>query len=113
AHWLGLYEGFLFLNLPRSYERYSRVLSRFYTHFPEKKRTYDYLRPDFETYKRDRLNEAASPTTVAMELSVVRGFWNWMLEMNAPGVMINPARGVRVKMPSKKRRVLEQLIGTL
>src|ERR1700741_469233 len=69
AHWLGLYEGFLYLNYPRSYERYSRVLSRFYEHFPDKKRTYDYLRPVFETYKTDRLNEGASPTTVAMELS--------------------------------------------
>ena len=107
AHWLGLYEGFLFLNYPRSYERYSRVLSRFYSHFPDKKRTYDFLRPVFETYKTDRLNEGASPTTVAMELSVLRGLWNWMLAMNVPGVMFNAVRGVRVKMPSKKRKIAQ------
>ena len=111
AHWLGLYEGFLFLNYPRSYERYSRVLSRFYGHFPEKTKTFDYLRPVFETYKTDRLNEGAGPTTVAMELSVLRGFWKWMLAMNVPGVMINPVRGVRVKMPSKKRRVVDTVSG--
>ena len=107
AHWLGLYEGHLYLNHPRSYERYSRVLSRFYGHFPDRKRTYDYLRPVFETYKTDRLNEGASPTTVGMELSVLRGFWNWMLRMETPGVMINPVVGVRVKMPSKKQRPVE------
>ena len=107
AHWLGLYEGFLYLNYPRSYERYSRVLSRFYSHFPDLKRTYDYLRPAFETYKTDRLNEGASPTTVAMELSVLRGFWKWMLRMETPGVFINPVVGVRVKKPSKKRRPVE------
>jgi integrase len=92
---------------PRSYERYSRVLSRFYSHFPDRKRTYDYLRPVFETYKTDRLNEGASPTTVAMELSVLRGFWKWMLRMETPGVLINPVVGVRVKKPSKKRRLVE------
>ena len=107
AHWLGLYEGHLYLNYPRSYERYSRVLSRFYGHFPDRKRTYDYLRPVFETYKTDRLNEGASPTTVAMELSVLRGFWKWMLRMETPGVLINPVAGVRVKKQSKKRRLVE------
>ena len=113
AHWLGLYEGFLYLNYPRSYERYSRVLSRFYGHFPDRKRTYDYLRPVFETYKTDRLNEGASPTTVAMELSVLRGFWNWMLAMDTPGVMFNPVLGVRVKRPSKSSKQVEQPVESL
>jgi len=71
THWLGLYEGYLYLNFPRSYERYSRVLTRFYTHFPGKHRTFDYLRPDFESYKNDRLKEGASPKTLQIELSVL------------------------------------------
>jgi integrase len=108
THWLGLYEGFLHLNYPRSYERYSRVLTRFYTHFPGKQRTFDFLRPDFETYKQGRLKEGASRTTVNIELSVLRGFWSWMLRMEAPGVMINPVRGVRVKRPSKNRNLFER-----
>jgi hypothetical protein len=59
AHWLGLYEGFLFLNSPPStYERYSRALSKFfYAHFPGKQFTYEFLRPDIETYKAERLQE--------------------------------------------------------
>ena len=65
THWLGLYESHLFLNSPYStYERYSRVLSRFYAHFPDKQFTYEFLRPDFEDYKQERLKEGASVTTV-------------------------------------------------
>ena len=104
AHWLGLYEGFLFLNSPPSiYERYSRALSKFYAHFPGKRFTYEYLRPDIETYKAQRLREGASPTTVNIELSILRGFWRWMLKMEADGVMFNPANGVRVKVAKKIR----------
>jgi site-specific recombinase XerD len=110
TYWLGLYEGHLFLNSPYStYERYSRVLSRFYLHFPNKERTYDYLRPDFETYKNDRLKEGVSSTTINIELSVLRGFWRWMLRMEAPGVMINPVRGVLVKKQSKRKSLDERL----
>ena len=99
---VGKYKGYLFLNQPKSYERYSRVLSRFYAHFPDKSRTYDYLRPDFESYKAARLKEGASDTTVNLELSVLRGFWRWMLRMDAPGVLFNPVSGVRVKEPKKR-----------
>lgn len=104
THWLGLYEGFLFLNSPAStYERYSRALSKFYSHFPEKRFTYEYLRCDIETYKEQRLQEGASTTTVNIELSILRGFWRWLLEMGADGVMFNPALGVRVKTAKKFR----------
>jgi site-specific recombinase XerD len=107
THWLGLYESHLFVNSPYStYERYSRVLSRFYAHFPDKQFTYEFLRPDFEDYKQERLNEGASVTTVNIELTVLRGFWRFMLRMEADGVMLNPVRGVRVKRPSKKRRLI-------
>jgi hypothetical protein len=45
CHWLGLFEGHLFHNAPEStYERYSRVLSRFYSHFLEKQYVYEFLR---------------------------------------------------------------------
>lgn len=106
--WCGKYEGHLFLNSPNAtYERYSRAISKFISHFPEKQFTYDFLRPDIETYKQARLKEGASPSTVNIELSILRGFWRFMLRMEAPGVMLNPVRGVRVKMPSKKRRLVD------
>lgn len=102
THWLGLYEGFLFLNSPPStYERYSRGLSKFYGHFPDKRFTYEFLRPDVETYKAQRLQEGASATTVNIELSIIRGFWRWMLRRGADGVLLNPALGVRVR-PARK-----------
>lgn len=105
THWLGLYEGFLFLNSPPStYERYSRALSKFYSYFPNKQFTYEFLRCDIETYKAKRLQEGASGTTLNIELSILRGFWRWMFQMEADGVMVNPAVGVRVKVAKAVQR---------
>jgi site-specific recombinase XerC len=78
------------------------VLSKFYGHFPKKQFTYEYLRPDIETYKSDRLKEGASPTTVNMELSIIRGFFRFLLRLDADGVFLNPAEGVRAK-PAKRK----------
>ena len=104
ALWIGRYEGYLFNNAPEStYERYARILSKFYAYFPDKRFTYDFLRCHFEDYKNDRLKEGASPTTVAMELSVLRGFWRWMLRMNAEGVIFNPLVGIKIPRPEKQR----------
>src|SRR5262249_1336405 len=106
--WCGQYEGYLFQTAtPSTYERYSRVLSKFISHFPHKRFTYDFLRPDFEDYKQVRLKEGASPTTLNIELSVLRGFWRFLLRMDAEGVMLNPAKGVRVRKESKKHSVVE------
>ncbi|PWT91840.1 MAG: hypothetical protein C5B55_07440 [Blastocatellia bacterium] len=103
TRWLGLYEAYLFQNSPpATYERYSRALSKFYAHFPHKRFTYEFLRADLEDYKEQRLKEGASPTTVNIELSILRGFWKWMLRMGADGVLFNPAKGVRVKRPIKQ-----------
>lgn len=97
-YWCGKYEGYLFQTAPQAtYERYSRVLSKFISHFPRKRFSYEFLRPDFEDYKQARLEEGASATTINIELSVLRGFWRFMLRMEADGVMLNPVVGVRVK----------------
>jgi site-specific recombinase XerD len=109
THWLGLYEGHLFRNSPHgTYERYSRALSKFYAHFPGKRFTYEFLRCDIETYKAQRLQEGASATTVNIELSILRGFWRWMLEMGADGAMLNPALGVRVRVAKSQAKVAPQ-----
>lgn len=106
SFWLGRFEGHLFLNSkPGTYERYSRILSRFYSYarLHDKERTFSFLRCDFEDYRDFRLKEGASETTVAMELSVLRGFWRWMLRMGSEGVMFNPVVGVRVPKSSNKK----------
>lgn len=108
TYWCGKYEGYLFHTAPAAtYERYGRCLSKFISHFPQKRFTYDFLRADLEDYKLARLKEGANATTVNIELSILRGFWKFMLKMEASGVLINPVVGVRVKNPSKKRRLGE------
>ncbi len=101
CHWAGKYEGHLFQTAPHAtYERYGRTLSKFITHFPHKRFTYEFLRADVEDYKQARLKGGASPTTVNIELSILRGFWRFMLQMEADGVMLNPVLGVRVRQKS-------------
>jgi len=107
--WCGKYEGYLFHNAsPAAYERYGRALSKFIGYFPQNRYTYEFLRADFEDYKQIRLKEGANPTTVNIELSILRGFWRWMLRMEAPGVMMNPVIGVRVQTGSNDRKPLDQ-----
>ena len=100
--WCGKFETHLFVNAPKAtYERYSRAISKFITHFPQKRFTYQFLRADFEDYKNARLREGASGKTVGIELCILRGFWRWMIAMDSPGVMINPVVGVKVKLPKR------------
>jgi len=95
SYWGGLYEGFLFENAPAStYERYSRAISKFFSYFPEKKFVDDFLRCHAEDFKERRLKEGASPRTVGIELSILRGFWRFLVRMEA--AMLNPFIGVKV-----------------
>jgi len=56
--WCGKYESYLFQTAPSAtYERYGRALSKFISHFPQKRFTYNFLRADFEDYKQARLRE--------------------------------------------------------
>jgi site-specific recombinase XerC len=58
-----------------------------------------FLRPVINDYVETRLGEGASVATVRLELSAIRGLFQFMLEMGAPDVMFNPARGVKVRKP--------------
>jgi site-specific recombinase XerD len=108
--WCSKYEGYLFQTAaPATYERYSRALSKWASYFPHKRFTYEFLRPDFEDYKQKRLKEGARATTINIELSILRGFWRFMIRMEAPGVMINPVRGVRVQRSSMKERRMNSI----
>jgi len=102
--WLGKYESYLYLTFPpKTYERYSRALNKFFfTHFPDKRFTYSVLRCDVEDFKKKRLAEGASPKTVGIEISIIRGFFRWLLAMNADGVLLNPALGVKVERQNRK-----------
>lgn len=60
--------------------KYSDALSEFFRLFPKQKNPEDFFRTDVEDYKLIRQREGAHPSTINYELSVLRAFWNWMIE---------------------------------
>lgn len=48
-------------------------------------------------YVETRLVEGASVATVRLELSAIRGLFQFMLDMEAADVMFNPAKGVKLR----------------
>lgn len=108
AFWMAKYEAFLFKTAPYStYERYTRALDKLFSHFPQKRFLHEIRRADLEDFKQRRLKDGGSGKTINIELSCIRSFFDFLLKMEADGVFLNVARGVRVKMPSKKRKVIE------
>lgn len=81
---------------PHSYEKYARALEHFMKKFPEKRGPRDYYSTDIEDYKILRLREGATPTYVRYELSVIRNFFQWMLDYHEGLIEYNPASEVRV-----------------
>ena len=50
-------------------------------------------------YVESRLAEGASVATVRLELSAVRGLFQFALDMKAADVMFNPAKNVELEKP--------------
>ncbi len=97
--WQQRYERYLFLiGRKATRERYARALERFLRRHPHRIYAHEFLRPQMNDYVEDRLAEGASLATVRLEMSAVRGLFQFMLDMNAPDVMFNPAKGVKVKI---------------
>jgi site-specific recombinase XerD len=94
-------------------ERYGRALERFLGKHRGNTRSkgfspvirqmpkypHQFLRPLINEYVETRLGEGASVATVRLELSAIRGLFQFMLDMNAPDVMFNPAKNVKVQKP--------------
>lgn len=96
--WQQRYENYLFLiGRKATRERYARALERFLDKHPAKTYPHQFLRPAINDYVESRLREGASVSTVRLELSAIRGLFQFMLDMNATDVMFNPAKGVKVK----------------
>ena len=81
-------------------ERYARALETFLGKHPGKTYPHQFLRPVINDYVEARLKENASVATVRLELSAIRGLFQFMLDMGAADVMFNPARGVKVRKPT-------------
>jgi site-specific recombinase XerD len=61
------------------------------------------LRADCESYKTVRLAEV-SRTTVGMEISIVRGFFAFVVRLG--GAAFNPMLGVKVPNPDRRKKSL-------
>ena len=81
----------------RSHAKTARELERFLGKYPGKTYPHQFLRPVINDYVETRLAEGTSVATVRLELSAIRGLFQFMLDMCAPDVMFNPAKGVKVK----------------
>jgi site-specific recombinase XerC len=98
--WQQRYERYLFLTGRKAtQERYARALQRFLDKHRGLTYPHLFLRPVINDYVETRLGEGASVATVRLELSAIRGLFQFMLEMGAPDVMFNPAKGVKVRKP--------------
>ena len=106
SDWQERYECFLLLNAKRStFRRYARALDRFFDMNGDKVYGYQFLRPVIIDYVQARLAEGASVSTVRLEMSAVRGLFQFMIRMGAVDVMFNPAANVRIKKPQDRVRL--------
>jgi hypothetical protein len=78
-------------------ERYARALERFLGKHPGKVYPHDFLRPVINDYVQTRFAEGASVATIRLEISAIRRFWKFMMEVEAFGVFFNVAAGVKVR----------------
>jgi hypothetical protein len=79
-----------------TFRRYCEVLEQFFNRFPRKRKPQQFCVSDIECYKRSRLAEGISPKTLALEIGVVRNFFNWFRSEYAPD-WPNPASTRRPK----------------
>ena len=104
--WQQRFERYLFLTgRTGTCRRYARVLDKFLRKYPNKKYPYEFLRPLIDDYVQTRFAEGASVNTVRLELSAIRSFWKFMVDLEAFGVFFVIASGVRAvhAKPSAQR----------
>ena len=98
--WQQKYERYLeLIGKKETQKRYARALERFLGKHPGKTFPHQFLRPVINDYVESRLAEGASVATVRLELSAIRGLFQFMLDMKAADVMFNPAKNVKLKQP--------------
>jgi site-specific recombinase XerD len=98
--WQQKYEPYLDLTGRKATrKRYARALERFLGKHPAKTFGHQFLRPVINDYVQTRLGEDASVATVRLEISAVRGLFQFALDMRASDVFFNPAKGVEVTKP--------------
>ncbi len=97
-YWQQKFENYLLLmGRKATRERYARALERFLAKNRGKVYPHDFLRPTINDYVQTRFAEGASVATIRVELSAIRGFWKFMVEVEAFGAFFNVAAGVKVQ----------------
>jgi site-specific recombinase XerD len=96
--WQQKYERYLdLIGRKETRKRYARALERFLGMHPGKTYGHQFLRPVIDSYVETRLAEGASVGTIRLELSAVRGLFQFALDMGASDIMFHPARNVKVR----------------
>jgi site-specific recombinase XerD len=96
--WQQRYERYLDLvGRKETRRRYARALDRFLGKHPDRTYAHQFLRPVINSYVETRLAEGASVATVRLEISAVRGLFQFATDMGASDLMFNPARNVKVR----------------
>jgi integrase len=96
--WQQRYERYLDLvGRKETRRRYARALDRFLAKHPDRVYGHQFLRPVINSFVETRLAEGASVATVRLELSAVRGLFQFAMDMGAADVFFNAAKGVKVR----------------
>jgi integrase len=91
---------------PGTADRYSIALNNFLSKFDDKDAATEFYRMDIEDYKIFRLKDGVSPRTVNYEVSVVRAFFNYLIDIQGVN-FYNPASKVKkLREPQRKRKAL-------
>jgi integrase len=105
------YEDFVKLTSSKATaRRYADALDNFFSRFPEKRWVADFFRVDIEDYKILRLRDGAATRTINFEVTVVRAFWNWMIDRD-PDIPFNPASSIRkLREPQAPRKAIPERV---
>lgn len=87
-------------------KRYTKSLNAFFDYFPEKADPREFAKLDVEDFKAYRRKKGVSATTVNYDITVLKGFWNWMINMDA--VTYNPVTVKRLRQKEPLRLSLTE-----
>lgn len=105
--WHGKFVNYLrLIGQESSSKRYDVALETFFSHFKNKLKPEQILRPDIQDYIIMRKQEGVSSTTVNLELSALASFFDFYIQMTSLP-MVNPAKGVKkLKMTERPKRAM-------
>lgn len=105
--WLAKYTSYLAAAYRRNtLERYSIALHNFFSRFPDRRYLHEIFQTDVMDYALARRRGRIAERTVNYEVSVVRAFYNWLIETQELP-LFNPAAKIKkLREPEQRRRAL-------